>query len=113
MPFKRRIISLLIFIFSIGNLTCSYSQTSTEDQHVHSIMRVIGHQLLLDSGDSTSLVLPIVKEEHRYKIQFDTEFELNQERLLLKGTFKKQISRKDTLLKYRIVMKQISFIVLK
>ena len=37
-------------------------------------MRQIGHELLLHSGDSTSIVLPILTELNSYKIQFDSEF---------------------------------------
>ncbi|MBT8273183.1 MAG: winged helix-turn-helix domain-containing protein [Bacteroidia bacterium] len=43
---------------------------------------MIGHQVLLSSKDSTSRVLPIVKEDDRYKIQFETEFEFIPEALV-------------------------------
>jgi hypothetical protein len=36
---------------------------------------MIAHQVLLSSGDSTSRVLPITKEDFRYRIQFESEFE--------------------------------------
>lgn len=45
------------------------------EQHTLVSMRMIGHQILLDIGDSTSRVLPIEKVEGRYKIQFDTQFD--------------------------------------
>jgi hypothetical protein len=38
-------------------------------------MRMIGHQILLLNGDSTSRVLPVKKIEDRYKIEFEEEFE--------------------------------------
>lgn len=36
---------------------------------------MIGHQLLLMAGDSTSIVLPIEKIDNNYKIQFNTDIE--------------------------------------
>ena len=39
-------------------------------------MRMIGHQLLLESGDSTSRVLPVEKEETSYRILFENDFAL-------------------------------------
>lgn len=47
---------------------------STEKQHVEVSLRMIGHQVLLQAGDSTSPVLPIEKVGPRYKIQFAAEF---------------------------------------
>jgi DNA-binding winged helix-turn-helix (wHTH) protein len=38
------------------------------------IMRKIGHKILLLSNDSTSLVRPIIYEDNKYKIQFDSSF---------------------------------------
>jgi len=38
---------------------------------------MIGHQVLLNSGDSTSVVLPIDNENGNYRIRFESEFELD------------------------------------
>jgi DNA-binding winged helix-turn-helix (wHTH) protein len=43
-------------------------------QHVEVILRMIGHQVLLSAGDSTSVVLPIVEYDGRYRIEFGSEF---------------------------------------
>ncbi|NND51379.1 MAG: response regulator transcription factor [Flavobacteriaceae bacterium] len=43
---------------------------------------MIGHQVLLNYGDSISRVLPIVKEGDRYKIPFNTEFEFKPQELI-------------------------------
>src|SRR6056297_3710338 len=40
-------------------------------------MRMIGHQVLLSSGDSTARVLPIQKDGDRYQIRFESEFEFD------------------------------------
>lgn len=45
------------------------------EKHVEVSLRTIGHQILLNAGDSTSLVLPVIKNKHQYKIQFENEFE--------------------------------------
>ena len=43
---------------------------------------MIGHQILLNAGDSTSLVLPITQHGDRYKVEFATEFEFNPEKMI-------------------------------
>lgn len=40
-------------------------------------MRMIGHQVLLSSGDSTTRVMPIQKDGDRYQIRFESEFEFD------------------------------------
>jgi hypothetical protein len=57
----------------------SVAQASKDEQQIEVSLRMIGHQVLLSSGDSTSRVLPIKKEEGRYRIQFDTEFQFDSE----------------------------------
>ena len=44
-------------------------------------MRMIGHQVLLSSGDSVSRVLPVEKVADSYKIQFESAFEFNPQDL--------------------------------
>jgi len=60
----------------------SFAQDSNSEKHIQVSLRMIGHQVLLSSADSTSRVLPIIKENNRYKIHFDTEFEFNPEELV-------------------------------
>ncbi|EAR00014.1 DNA-binding response regulator RprY [Maribacter sp. HTCC2170] len=43
---------------------------------------MIGHQVLLSSGDSISRILPIKKEDDRYRIQFESEFEFFPDELV-------------------------------
>ncbi len=62
--------------------TDSFSNDEVFDRHVKVAMRMIGDQLLLVSGDSTSRVLAIEKEDDRYKIEFEKEFEINPEKLI-------------------------------
>lgn len=47
---------------------------STHEKHVKVALRMIGHQVLLAAGDSTSQVLPIIEEDGRYRIQFANKF---------------------------------------
>jgi len=60
----------------------TYAQNTSDDKHIEVAMRMIGHQVLLNSKDSTSRVLPIIKEKDHYRIQFENEFELNPEELV-------------------------------
>ncbi len=69
--FKRSLIFFLSLIFLAGN---SFAQSKLDEKHVEVTMRMMGHQILLQSGDSSSRVLPIHKEGNRYKIEFSSDF---------------------------------------
>lgn len=50
------------------------SAAQNEKEHFEVAMRMIGHQILLNSGDSTSRVLPIETEGEKFRISFESEF---------------------------------------
>ncbi|MBI1286477.1 MAG: DNA-binding response regulator [Flavobacteriales bacterium] len=52
-----------------------------EDKHTEVSLRMIGHQVLLSVGDSTSRVLPIEKDGQSYRIRFETDFGFNPDEL--------------------------------
>ncbi len=75
---------VLILFFTLAVISCCFadndSSSSKEEQHIEVSMRMIGHQVLLSLGDSTSRVLPIEKKgEDEYKIRFENEFAFNPE----------------------------------
>jgi hypothetical protein len=49
-------------------------ESGQQDQSLEVAMRMIGHRVLLVSGDSASRVLPIQREGETYRIAFATEF---------------------------------------
>jgi len=69
---------LSIFFFAQGII----AQNNISEKHIEVSLRMIGHQLLLSSGDSISRVLPIIKEKNHYKIQFENLFEFNPDSLV-------------------------------
>lgn len=58
------------------------SQESQKEKHIEVAMRMIGHKVLRASNDSTSRVLPIIKEDDGYRIQFESEFEFATDSLI-------------------------------
>jgi DNA-binding winged helix-turn-helix (wHTH) protein len=53
---------------------------SKKEQHIEVSMRMVGHQVLLSLGDSSSRVLPIEKKgEDKYQIRFENKFAFNPE----------------------------------
>ena len=58
----------LILLFSLQ--ACKENKGQTDQDREEVIMRKIGHEILLQSNDSTTLVRPIIKEENKYRIQF-------------------------------------------
>ncbi len=68
---------LIVLLNLLLGGTITYSQSANEEKHTLVALRMIGHQILLDSGDSTSRVFPIEKEGESYKIQFASAFAFN------------------------------------
>ncbi len=58
------------------------AQVLNDDSYIKVSLRMIGHRVLLSSGDSISRVLPIVKENDHYRIQFESEFGFIPEKLV-------------------------------
>jgi len=72
----------LLFCIS-GALKTYYGIKHTrtlDEKYLEVSLRMVGRQVLLNSGDSTSRVLPIIKRNDRYKIE--SEFEFNPEELV-------------------------------
>lgn len=63
--------SLVLVAFS------SRAQGTANEAHIKVALRMVGHQVLLSSGDSVSRVLPIEQEGDHYKIQFESDFYFN------------------------------------
>lgn len=74
-------ISLILFLLVFFPMVNLAQDPAGESQKKVSL-RMIGHQVLLSSQDSTSRVLPIKKEGDRYRIQFEGEFAFVPEQLV-------------------------------
>lgn len=70
------VLALVVFSKNIN------AQALQEDTRGMVAMRMIGHQVLLSMGDSTSRILPIEKEKNGYRIRFENDFEFNPENLV-------------------------------
>jgi hypothetical protein len=75
-------IAFLTCVFAALLCSNGHAQDIRDDKHIEVSLRMIGHQILLNAGDSTSLVLPIVKENDQYRIQFEAEFGFNPDELV-------------------------------
>lgn len=60
----------------------AYAQPDRDEKHILVSMRMIGHEVLLNLGDSVSQVSPIEKDAGRYKISFRSNFLFNPENLV-------------------------------
>ncbi len=75
-----RIVSIILYsIILLAGPACT--RVDTNERHILVSMRMIGHSILHNSGDSSSRVLPVKKEADRYKIQFESEFQFIPEKL--------------------------------
>ena len=62
-----------IFICLILFINRGSAQDISSDKHIEVALRMIGHEILLSVGDSTSRVLPVIKEGSQYRIQFESD----------------------------------------
>ena len=68
-------ITILIVIGLFSFCKNSFAEREKIDTDIQLALRMVGHQLLLMAGDSSSRVLPIQKDGNRYEIPFEVEFE--------------------------------------
>jgi len=83
---KRKYLYGLILLPFISVICAAFSTTGSDDFDVtrrEVLLRRIGHELLLQSGDSTSRVLPVKKiSENEYQIRFENELTFQPESLV-------------------------------
>ena len=74
---KRNYLFGLILLLFIGVISVAFRTEDSDDFNISRrevVLRRIGHEILLQSGDSTSRVLPIKKiAENEYQISFEKE----------------------------------------
>lgn len=75
-------LALFAFMSALLFIPKLYAQDVDNERLIKVGLRMIGHQVLLNSKDSTSRVLPITKQNERYKIQFESGFEFRPEALV-------------------------------
>ena len=86
LPSKRKhMVGLLILLF-ISIICVAFSMTGSDNfdfARREVLLREIGHEILLQSGDSTSRVLPVKKiAENEYQISFENAFTFQPDSLV-------------------------------
>src|SRR4051794_28487155 len=83
---KRKYLFGLIVLLSISIICAAFSMTDSNNFDIarrEVLLRRIGHELLLQSGDSTSRVLPIKKiAENEYQISFENKLTFQSDSLV-------------------------------
>jgi hypothetical protein len=83
---KRKYLFGLILLLSVSVICVAFGMTGSDDFAIarrEVLLRKIGHELLLQSGDSTSRVLPVKKiAENEYQITFENEFTFQPDSLV-------------------------------
>jgi len=75
------------------------------DKHLEIVLRNIGHQVLLKSGDSTSRVLPIkTVNENTFRISFENSFRFNPDTLM--NLVHQQLAKTDKLGDYAVTVNE-------
>ena len=77
---------IAIVILTIFFIASSFTKHSSRDllaKQANLIIRQIGHELLLQAGDSTSRVLPVTEiKEGTFLLEFENEFVFNHDSLI-------------------------------
>lgn len=63
--------TFLIFALILGISFSASGQYQLDDKHITTALRMVGHELLLHSGDSVSRVLPIERSTDTYRVTFE------------------------------------------
>ena len=83
---KRKYLFALILLFCISVICVAFSITGGDEFNIarrEILLRRIGHELLLQSGDSTSRVLPVNKiAENEYQIKFENDLTFQPDSLV-------------------------------
>src|SRR4029079_8694044 len=83
---KRRYVFTLILLLFVSIICVAFSITGNNEfdfARREVLLRQIGHEILLQSGDSTSRVLPVEKiAENEYQISFENAFTLQPDSLV-------------------------------
>ena len=86
LPGKRKYLYGLLLLTFISLICVAFSMTGNDDFDIarrEILLRRIGHEILLQSGDSTSRVLPVKKiAENEYQISFENAFTFQPESLV-------------------------------
>ena len=98
--FKIALFTFVCILFVLK----SNAQLSQDEKHIEVSLRMIGHQVLLGSGDSISRILPIKKEGDRYRIQFQSKFEFYPGELV--STINKVVSQTRMSTSYIVEVEQ-------
>lgn len=83
---KHKYLFALILLLSISVGSMAFSMAGSDDFDIarrEVLLRRVGHELLLQSGDSTSRVLPVKKiAENEYQIRFENEITFQPDSLV-------------------------------
>ena len=86
LPVKRKHLGGLLLLTFISIICVAFSMTGNDDfdfARREILLRRIGHEILLQSGDSVSRVLPVKKiAENEYQISFENAFTFQPESLV-------------------------------
>ena len=86
LPIKRKHMGGLLIVLFISIICVAFSMTGNDDfdfARREILLRRIGHEILLQSGDSTSRVLPVKKiAGNEYQISFENAFTFQPESLV-------------------------------
>jgi hypothetical protein len=83
---KRKYLFGLMLLLFVSAICAAFTMTDSDDFAIarrEVLLRRIGHELLLQSGDSTSRVLPVKKiAENEYQIRFENELTFQTDSLV-------------------------------
>jgi hypothetical protein len=75
-------IILFAFVTIVGFVTSGFTPRAADEGRILASLRMIGHQVMLRAGDSTSRILPVEKQGKRYRLQFTSDFHFDPEDLV-------------------------------
>lgn len=82
MRFLKIKLVFLVFYAMLTAIPKTKAQLPLDDRHISVALRMIGHRMLLNAGDSSSRVLPVLKNNDTYRISFESSFRIQPDKLV-------------------------------
>lgn len=71
----------ILLALAVLTISVCQAENDVKEQHMKVVFRMVGHEFLLQMGDSTTRILPVKKSNGRYSIHFEKELAIEPDLL--------------------------------
>lgn len=83
MILRHGLSSFLVVMLMVMSICTSHAREVQDLRHVEVTLRMAGHKILQNAGDSTSRVLPVERAGDQFRLRFENDFEFLPDELMV------------------------------